>query len=283
MTISEAIKDIAGDLKKIYDDSESLNIATWVVEFVTGYDRTISAHAGTIEITDTHIETMNAILKRLLHHEPVQYVLNEAWFYGMKFYVDEHVLIPRPETEELVEWVIRDCHVDNELNVLDIGTGSGCIAVVLKKKMPGIVVWACDSSEAALTVARQNAELRKVDIHYKKVDFLDRESWPELPLFEVIVSNPPYVTIGEKDSMQENVLKFEPATALFVPDEDPLVFYKAIVDFAKTHLKPGGKIYVEINESLGTETKEIFTQAGFGCEIKKDLQGKERLIKVQKV
>jgi release factor glutamine methyltransferase len=231
-------------------------------------------------ITPEEENKLNLIAERLMRQEPVQYVLNESWFCGLKFYVDENVLIPRPETEEMVEWIISNCKFPvDELSILDIGTGSGCVAISLKRRIRKAEVWACDISPAALEIAKRNAGTLGTDVKFARFDFLDRQEWVKLPSFDIIVSNPPYVPEKDKGQMQPNVLQYEPATALFVPDNDPLIFYRAIAEFGKTHLKSGGSIYTEIHESLGETTTALFRAKGFEAEIKKDMQGKERMMR----
>lgn len=212
--------------------------------------------------------------KDLLRKRPVQYVLGEAWFAGMKFFVNEHVLIPRPETEELVEWINKGD------TILDIGTGSGCIPVALKKKYPDTLVYACDISEGALQVAQANANTNNTAIGFIHCDVLNKNEWHKLPEADIIVSNPPYIPLDEKASMHENVLEFEPHLALFVSNEDPLIFYKAIADLAKSKLKRNGVIYFEIHEDLGSSVQHLLESKNFRhVELKKDLQGKDRMIR----
>jgi len=213
-------------------------------------------------------------------HEPVQYVLNETWFSGLKLYVDKSVLIPRPETEELVEWIIDGCRFPiDKLSILDIGSGSGCIAIALKRRLGKAEVWSCDISSDALQVAKKNAASLSVDVNFIELDFLSVEQRATLPLFDIIVSNPPYVAMQESNNMRPNVLDYEPSTALFVPDDDPLVFYRAIADFGKTHLKKSGSIFIELNEGLGKKTTEIFRAQEYLVELKPDMQQKDRMIK----
>ncbi|HEY6505327.1 MAG TPA: peptide chain release factor N(5)-glutamine methyltransferase, partial [Chitinophagaceae bacterium] len=219
-------------------------------------------------------------IKRLLAHEPVQYVLNEAWFCGLKFYVDKNVLIPRPETEELVEWVISNCKFPvDTLSILDIGSGSGCIPIFLKRKLRKAEVWSCDVSEAALRIAEKNAATLGADVNFLLLDFLDKEKRNKLPSFDIIISNPPYIPEKGKQQMQLNVLSYEPHTALFVPDNDALIFYKAIAEFGKDHLTPAGTIYTEIHEDQGKAVSTLFESYGYSAELKKDMQEKERMLK----
>lgn len=280
MTLQESTYYLLNKLRNIYEEGEASSITDWVMENLTGSKKTERMIYKNAAITPDEETRLNAIIKRLLEHEPVQYVLNESWFCGLRFYVDKNVLIPRPETEELVEWIISNCKFPvDELTILDIGTGSGCIAVSLKRRIRKAEVWACDVSLAALEMAKKNAGTLGTDVKFSQLNFLDRKEREKLPLFDIIVSNPPYVPEKDKEQMQPNVLNYEPATALFVPDNDPLVFYRAIADFGKTHLNKNGSIYTEIHESLGTATAALFYEAGFSTELKKDLQGKERMMK----
>jgi release factor glutamine methyltransferase len=191
-------------------------------------------------------------------------------------------LIPRPETEELVDWIIRNLKFPfSDLRILDIGTGSGCIAISLKRKLRKAEVWACDISNEALNVARQNSSNLQAEINFVQLDFLNNEEREQLSSFDIIVSNPPYVPGKDKSTMNKIVVDFEPHTALFVPDDNALVFYSAIADFAKTHLKENGTVYCEIYENFGKEITNLFTQNGFSTELRKDMQGKERMLKVK--
>ncbi|MBL7747320.1 MAG: peptide chain release factor N(5)-glutamine methyltransferase [Chitinophagaceae bacterium] len=210
----------------------------------------------------------------------MQYVLNQSWFGNLKLYVDNNVLIPRPETEELVEWIIANCKFPvNELKILDIGTGSGCIPISLKRRIRKADVWAVDISEAALNVAKKNASALGTEINFLHLDILNETNWERLPSFDIIVSNPPYVPGKDKEQMQPNVLKYEPGIALFVPDNDALLFYKAITRFAKQHLNTEGHLYFEIHEDLGNATMDLLQSEGFLPEIKKDMQQKDRMIR----
>jgi release factor glutamine methyltransferase len=231
----------------------------------------------------------------LLQHEPVQYVLNKAPFYGMELYVNSHVLIPRPETEELVEWIINDIKAlgkdvfirrpfeadkTDSLKIMDVGTGSGCIALALKKEMPKADVWGCDVSDEALTVARRNSSVLDIRVDFVALNFLDEAQRKQLPILDIIVSNPPYIPLKDKEGMHNNVVQYEPHTALFVPDDNAMLFYKAIADFSAAHLSENGCIYTEIHEALGEEVVQVFKEAGFkNVTLKKDMQGKDRMVK----
>lgn len=218
-------------------------------------------------------------VKDLLNHKPIQYILGKAEFYGLPFIVNPDVLIPRPETEELVDWIIKENLDRKEISIMEIGTGSGCIAITLKKNIPDLAVDAVDLSISALAVAKKNAVVNNVEVNFKQLDILDSKSRTSLKNYDIIVSNPPYVRNSEKKAMKKNVLDYEPATALFVDDSDPLLFYKAIANFAKLYLRNKGCVYCEINQYLAKETAQIFTDAGFKIIIKTDLNGNDRMLK----
>jgi release factor glutamine methyltransferase len=280
MTIQEATFFLLNKLRTICSEGEASQITDWVMEHLTGSkkaERMLYKHSA---ITEGEVALLKDYADRLLQQEPVQYVLNEAWFFGLKFYTDKNVLIPRPETEELVEWIITDNKTaSGNLKILDIGTGSGCIPVSLKKKMPQAEVWSIDISEGALQVATKNAATHTTAIHLLQQDILDKENWSQLPMFDIIVSNPPYIPEKDKAEMQANVLQYEPVTALFVPDDDALLFYKAIAAFGKEHLTSNGFIYFEIHEDLGNATVNLLKSMGYITELKKDMQQKDRLAK----
>ena len=280
MTIQAAIQYSIEQLKIIYKEGEAIAITNLVIENLTTFRLTDGHYEKEKTFSPEQVSHLNNILERLLTHEPVQYVLNESWFYSFKFYVDRNVLIPRSETEELVEWIIADCKSPtDDLKILDIGTGSGCIPITLKKELQKPKVWSCDISEEALQVAKKNTVELDTDINFLQLNFLDKQQWQRLPRFDLIVSNPPYVPEKDKVEMKNNVLEYEPATALFVPDNNPLVFYIAIAEFGKTHLNKKGNIYLEIHESLGEAIIKLFRENGYATVLKKDMQGKDRMIK----
>ena len=288
MTIQGAYKQLLAALYEIYDAREAANITDWVIENVTGQSRINRILFKDLQIDLQQQERLQNISLELLANKPVQYILNEVWFAGIKFYVDERVLIPRPETEELVDWIANDIkklagEAQSGIALLDVGTGSGCIPIALKKQLPAIAVSALDVSTEALEVAKKNAGGQQTDISFFEGDFLDSNTWHQLQNFDVIVSNPPYIKQQEAVDMAKNVLDYEPAIALFVTDEDALVFYKAIALFAQQHLYESGSVYVEINEALGEQVMKIFTTQDFAkIEMRKDLQGKDRMIKASK-
>src|SRR5688572_11072097 len=280
MTPSEASQQLRNRLKTIYNDDESAVITEWVFEHITSMKRTDRLKTREKPLATEQETLLKEYTERLLSHEPVQYILNEAWFCGLKLYVDKNVLIPRPETEELVEWIIADCKFPvDTLKILDIGSGSGCIPIALKRRIRKAEVWSCELSESALQVARQNAANLGTEVNFLLLDFLEKTKRAQLPFFNIIVSNPPYIPEKDRSQLQPNVVQYEPHTALFVPDEDPLIFYKAIADFGLDHLAKNGKIYLEIHEDLGQYIGHLFRSKGYSIEIKKDMQGKETMLK----
>lgn len=231
-------------------------------------------------LSDAEMQRLSEIVGKLKNSEPIQYILGETDFFGLTFYLDDSVLIPRPETEELVQWIVDS--VKNEpLKILDIGTGSGCIAVTLAKKLPFAEVHAWDISRDALGVARKNADKNGVHLFLAEKDILQESVSDEK--FDIVVSNPPYVTEFEKGEMQENVLNFEPHLAMFVSDQNALVFYEKIADFALKNLNKGGKLFFEINREKGNQIEVLLQQRGFGnIERQKDISGNERMIKAER-
>ncbi|MBN1338703.1 MAG: peptide chain release factor N(5)-glutamine methyltransferase [Bacteroidales bacterium] len=225
-------------------------------------------------------QILNAV-GQLERFVPVQYILGKAWFYGMEFEVNPDVLIPRPETEELVEWVAGDLEKASSPVILDIGTGSGCIAIALKKKLPGSVVMGSDVSEAALSVAAGNVDKHKVEVELVHHNILLGKNIREGLHLDVLVCNPPYVRMSEKSEMKRNVLDYEPHPALFVSDENPLMFYNAVFQWGKSHLRENGVYYFEINQYLVGEIMQLCSEYGFSkCLIRKDIKGNFRMMRV---
>jgi release factor glutamine methyltransferase len=286
MTTATSYNQFKNKLKTLYQQGEAENISDWVFENVTGLKRWQRRENKTQELKGSDLKMIENYLGELLKYKPVQYVLNEAWFYKMKFFVNENVLIPRPETEELVEWIVADLRKETDskqTNIIDIGTGSACIPISLKKEFPKTFVTAIDVSEKALSVAKRNATELNAAIDFYQINFLKEDEWEGLSRYDIIASNPPYIPINEKEILSKNVTDFEPEIALFVENNDPFIFYKKISKFAKTHLKENGKIYVEVHEEYAKEVKVIFENAGFISEIKKDMYGKERMVRGKKV
>ena len=230
-----------------------------------------------MEVSEEIQNQFEAASYRLLQHEPIQHIIGFTEFFGLDFKVNPSVLIPRPETEELVQWVLDEVAAKQNLKILDIGTGSGCIAVSLAKNLQEAQVSAIDISEKALETAKLNALANGVEINFLQTDILAAESLPQQ--YDIIISNPPYVRNLEKAEMQANVLNYDPATALFVEDEAPLIFYDKITQIAKEHLLPGGKLFFEINQYLGPQTEKLLQDYGFKTELKKDIFGNFRMLK----
>lgn len=280
MTIRSEQEALRDALTTLYDDRESANIADWVVEHITGKKKVDRLIRKNDSFTPAEQALFDRYTTELLLCRPVQYVLEEAWFMGMKFHVNESVLIPRPETEELVEWLVESQKpkVGSQKAILDIGSGSGCIPVAIKKKLPGIVVTSVDVSQDAVNVSKKNAAALAADVSFVLLDFLDESAWHRLPVFDIIVSNPPYIRQSERSGMAKHVVEYEPDIALFVPDEDALLFYRKIALFAKDHLAEDGMIFLEINELLGEQVAELYKGHGFTTKLRKDLQGRDRMI-----
>jgi release factor glutamine methyltransferase len=279
MMLKELYRNFLVQLQKIYGLSEATAITGWVFEKMVSLKRSDILKNPEKKMTDVAERMIQNTLQQLLQHKPVQYVLGEAWFYGMKLKVNEHVLIPRPETEELVEQLIKDRKSKlTDPVILDIGTGSGCIPIAIKRNLPASKVTAIDISSEALGLAKENAVLHNSSINFIQIDFLDHSTWPLLPLFDIIISNPPYIPAAEKESLGKNVSDFEPHLALFVPDTSPLIFYEKIATFANDHLLPNGKIYLETHEDYAHEAAAFFMKNHQTVMVKKDIYGKERMV-----
>lgn len=280
MDCQQAEQRLTTDLTPLYGNREAALIADWVMEYLTGQKRLNRLTRSADPLTEALLKKYDVYRSELLNNRPVQYVLHESWFAGMRFYVDENVLIPRPETEELVDWALRTIEPSGPL--LDVGTGSGCIPITLNSKLPSLGTHACDISDGALDVARRNAAALNAKVTFHHLDFLDRSTWPSLPPIKWLISNPPYIPWTERSTLAPHVAGSEPALALFVPDKDPLIFYHALAGFAEQYLLPGGAVWVETHESRTPEVAETFRLAGaFHIETRKDLMGNDRMIKAE--
>jgi release factor glutamine methyltransferase len=282
-SISELKMLFRNRLKEIYPVSEIDSQFSIIIQEVTGFTRIEHIQKSEELVGETNLARMEDILNQLVNHKPIQYIIGKTEFYGLPFVVNENVLIPRQETELLVDILVKRLSGATIQNLLDIGTGSGCIGISLKKNLPSVDVYALDISEKALETAKQNALMNDVQINFIEGNILDT-SLGLNPQFETIVSNPPYVRNSEIVLMHKNVLGYEPHSALFVPDNDPLLFYKAIAVFCETHLKKSGLLALEINEALGEQTKQMLEKYQFAAvEILKDLTNKDRFILARKV
>jgi release factor glutamine methyltransferase len=293
MTVKDVFDDYKRTLHNLYEASELETITLIAAGEVSGFSNAKIKAFPELEVPQQQTKKLKDMLARLKTGEPIQYILGKTEFYGLPFNVNPSVLIPRPETEELVEWALSSagsgqwaagsgqCAV---CSVLDIGTGSGCIAISLKKHLPGAKVSAIDISAEALATAKENAKLNDVDIDFIEGDILIESSLSQISNLKsqisIIISNPPYVTLHDKTKMHTNVTDCEPHTALFVPEDDPLIFYKAIADFATKNLVSNGLLFFEINESYGEEVVELLSGKGFkDIELRKDMSGRDRMVK----
>jgi len=297
-TIKDVFADYRTGLANLYDTNELEAITLLTVSEICSLSKAKIKAFPETELSQEQVEKLTDILIQLKTGKPIQYILGKTEFYGLPFYVNPSVLIPRPETEELVEWVISSqLAVGSEQfsvgsrqlvvgNILDVGTGSGCIAISLKKNLPQYNVAAIDISETALQTAKENAQLNDVDVEFIQADILNLKKTFTLnhslltTHYSLIISNPPYVTLHDKTQMHTNVTDFEPHSALFVPEDDPLLFYNAIADFASTNLIENGLLFFEINENYGKEVVELLANKGFkNIELRKDMNGKDRMVK----
>ncbi len=277
LTIGAAYADLRSALTALYDEGEAMAVAHGALEHVTGFTRLQRLSQNALLLSEAQWEAYTGAKAGLLDGQPLQYVIGEARFLGRTFFVSPAVLIPRPETEELVEWVMSDAQ---PAAILDIGTGSGCIAVSLKLAMPDCDVTAIDVSPEALAIAQQNAQRLGAEVAFQQLDFLNAQSRDTLPKFGVIVSNPPYIPLTEADTLHRNVRDHEPATALFVPTADPLLFYREIAAFSRTHLADEGAVYCELHRDFAEETAELFREYGYASvTLRDDLHGAPRMLR----
>ena len=279
MTSKELYRNFLVELQTVYDLSEATVITDWVFENIANIKKADLIKNPLQNIPVPVLKKLAAKQEELLQHKPVQYVMGNTTFYNMQFQVNDQVLIPRPETEEMTNLIINSYRFEQkQINILDIGTGSGCIAIAIKKTLPSSRVIAIDISETALDVARTNAITNKTNIQFTQLDFLDESRWAELSLFDSIISNPPYIPNSEKEKMDKNVVNYEPHNALFVPDNDPLLFYKKIAKFGQTHLNYNGKVFVETHEDYAQQVAAVFSANYQQVIVKKDMFGKERIV-----
>ena len=280
------------ELSALYDPQEIESFFYLILECFHNKKRIDLALEPNMEMDAMQLLSWESVLAELKKEKPIQYILGETEFYGLPFLVNENTLIPRPETEELVEWIIKETYnlqpTTYNLNILDIGTGSGCIAISLAKNIPYAEVSAIDVSEKALATAKKNAEINEVEVSFINVDILKINDLVELPTsnfqlpiqFNIIVSNPPYVRNLEKAEIKPNVLEYEPHLALFVEDTDALLFYRKIAQLAQQNLSENGMLFFEINQYLGKETVKLLEDLGFkNIELKKDIYGNDRMIR----
>jgi len=276
-------KQYMQELLAYYDQREAESLLTILVQYFFGLSQSGLITNADFRLSESEMLQLHFAVKDLKKYRPVQYIIGETEFFDLKIKVNKAVLIPRPETEELVQLIINN-EKQRDLNILDIGTGSGCIAIALKKNIPFAQLTGIDISDAAIELASENAENNKLNIAFAELNILDQRQWNLLGQFDIIVSNPPYVTNAEKNRMDNNVLNYEPHQALFVADNDALVFYKEIFHFSENHLRQNGKIYFEINEEKGNEIVELAKSKNFvNVKLHKDINGKNRFVSGSKV
>lgn len=278
ISIKKVISNIKYELKEFYPMNEIDSFVYLIFDQLFNYSRTKLLISNDLEISEESNQRVFQIIQELKSYKPIQYILGKTEFYNLPYHVTPDVLIPRPETEELVDWIIKENH-GKSIKILDIGTGSGCIAISLAKYIPESIVFAADISNDALSLTKKNSKLNNVDIQIIHLDILKQDIQLS-EKFDIIVSNPPYITEKEKVLMHKNVLDFEPELALFVSNENPLIFYKTISDFSLSYLNPGGKIYFEINEAYGEESTLLLQEKMFrDIILKKDINGKNRMLR----
>ena len=272
---------IREQLRNFYSDSDIQSFYYLIMESVCNWNKSFVLRHKDKQLSLNERIRIQEIIEEIKKYCPIQYILGETEFYGLKFKVNENVLIPRPETEELLEWLIKEEKTQrSRFQVLDIGTGSGCIAITLAKYLPKAEVFALDVSDNALNVAKRNASMNQVDVHFFHYNILKADPFPFPSLtFDCIVSNPPYVTQKEKGAMAKNVLDYEPHLALFVPQDNPLLFYERIADFAQTRLNEGGSLYFEVNSRYGQASAKLLEDKNFrSVKLIKDISGNDRII-----
>ena len=285
---SNKITDVFSHYQKklalVYEEQEGRSMLYQLIHHFFKFDKIGFVKNPDFRLTESELLKLHFAVKELLTEKPLQYIIGEVEFLGLKIKVNPHVLIPRPETEELVQLIrTREDFKNPVARLLDIGCGSGCIPITLKKHFPDVEILGLDVSGEALKLATENAKLNETDVEFVNQDILDEKKWSQLGKIQMIVSNPPYVRDSEKELMQKNVLDFEPDLALFVSDADPLLFYRKIAEFAQQSLGKRGVLYFEINEAFGTETKDLLESKGFkSVEVLKDMHGKDRFIRALK-
>lgn len=271
---------ISSELKDFFSPGEIRALTNMILEKELNLTATDILTRKLTNLSEASTRNIEEITNRLKKFEPIQYILGETYFFNLRFKINNNVLIPRPETEELVEWVLSFAK-NKKMNILDIGTGSGCIAVSVAKNSPGSTVFGWDVSADAIEIARANALLNHTEVKFEVKDILEKQAHDGA--FDLIVSNPPYIAETEKTDMEENVLGFEPHLALFVPNSNPLLFYEKISEFAQMHLAKDGALFFEINRANGEEITEMLVEKGFKqVELRRDISGNQRMIKAVK-
>jgi len=278
MSLQDTKQAMKHQLSNVYDALELNSIVNILIEEVTGWDALHQNIHKNDAFEQSHTDQLTQYVEKLLTGKPLQYIIGKAWFMGKAFMVNEAVLIPRPETEELVEWIVEYAQIINKtLSILDIGTGSGCIPISLKQAIPNASITAIDISKEALAVAQQNAATYNTNIEWIELDILQTKQLKDQ--YDIIVSNPPYIPLREKPNMQPQVIDHEPAIALFVPDQYPLIFYSKIAHIGKSALKPNGQLFFEIHYDQGEAIMALLNEMGYHAELRQDIYGKDRMVR----
>lgn len=278
MTLHESKQNLKQELAEQFDPVELNSLLSILFEHITGFNQLLQVLHKNDILSETQINDLKENGEALALGKPIQYILGKAWFLGKEYIVNENVLIPRPETEELVAWIIEYAEIINKpLHIIDIGTGSGCIPIALKTALPDCTISGLDISQAALAVAQLNAKQLNTSIDWIQEDILMSTSLP--CYYDIIVSNPPYIPFNEKVNMQVQVKNFEPALALFVTNEDPLIFYRIIAGLAKQKLNPNGQLFFEMHYDQGKAIISMLEEMGYHAELRQDMFGKDRMIR----
>jgi release factor glutamine methyltransferase len=278
MSLQDTKQAIKHQLGNLYDAIEMNSMVNIIIEEVTGWDALHQNIHKNDALEPSQIEQLDHYVEQLLTGKPLQYIIQKAWFLGKAYFVNEAVLIPRPETEELVEWIIEYAQIINKpLSILDIGTGSGCIPISLKLAIPNAHITAIDISKEALAIAEQNAASYHTEIEWIAQDILQTKQLKDR--YDIMVSNPPYIPLREKGTMQKQVADHEPEIALFVPDQFPLIFYSKIAHIGKSALKPNGQLFFEIHYDQGEAIIALLNEMGYHAELRQDIFGKDRMVR----
>ena len=278
MSLQDTKQAIKHQLGNLYDAIEMNSMVNIIIEEVTGWDALHQNIHKNDALEPSQIEQLDHYVEQLLTGKPLQYIIQKAWFLGKAYFVNEAVLIPRPETEELVEWIIEYAQIINKpLSILDIGTGSGCIPISLKLAIPNAHITAIDISKEALAIAEQNAASYHTEIEWIAQDILQTKQLKDR--YDIMVSNPPYIPLREKLAMQKQVADHEPEIALFVPDQFPLIFYSKIAHIGKSALKPNGQLFFEIHYDQGEAIISLLDEMGYHAELRQDIFGKDRMVR----
>jgi release factor glutamine methyltransferase len=278
MSLQDTKQAIKHQLGNLYDAIEMNSMVNIIIEEVTGWDALHQNIHKNDALEPSQIEQLDHYVEQLLNGKPLQYIIQKAWFLGKAYFVNEAVLIPRPETEELVEWIIEYAQIINKpLSILDIGTGSGCIPISLKLAIPNAHITAIDISKEALAIAEQNAANYHTEIEWIAQDILQTKQLKDR--YDIMVSNPPYIPLREKVAMQKQVADHEPEIALFVPDQFPLIFYSKIAHIGKSALKPNGQLFFEIHYDQGEAIIALLNEMGYHAELRQDIFGKDRMVR----